>query len=123
MAPRFTITADPTLNLVTIIIGGFFAQPDIDAFEQARNVAHRELRCGPNQHLTLVDMREMLIQSQEAISGFQRVLNNHATKSKRIAIVTSQTLARMQVERAAERRDVQYFSGEPAKARKWLLAG
>ncbi len=123
MAPRFTITAAPTLNLVTIIIGGFFAQPDIDAFEQARNIAHRELQCGPNQHLTLVDMREMLIQSQEAIGGFQRVLNNHATKSKRIAIVTSQTLARMQVERAAGRRDVQYFSGEPAEARKWLLAG
>lgn len=123
MAPRFTITADPALNLVTIVIGGFFAQPAIDAFERERDVAHRKLRCGPNQHLTLVDMREMMIQSQEAIAGFQRVLNNHATKSKRIAIVTSQTLARMQVERAAERRDVQYFSGEPAEAREWLLAG
>ncbi len=123
MTPHFEIVADPKLDLITITIGGFFAQPDIDAFERARNVAHRELRCGPNQHLTLVDMREMLIQSQDAIAGFQRVLNNHATKSKRIAIVTSQTLARMQVERAAERRDVQYFSGEPAEARKWLLAG
>ncbi len=123
MTPRFEIVANPKLDLVTITIGGFFAQPDIDAFEQARDVAHRELRCGPNEHLTLVDMREMLIQSQEAIAGFQRVLNNHTTKSKRIAIVTSQTLARMQVERAAERRDVQYFTGEPAEARKWLLAG
>jgi len=123
MSPRFTITTTPALNLVTITIGGFFAQPDIDAFENARNVAHRELLCGPNQHITLVDMREMLIQSQEAIAGFQRVLNNHATKSKRIAIVTSKTLARMQVERAAERRDVQFFSGEPAEAREWLLAG
>lgn len=123
MSPRFTITTTPALNLVTITMGGFFAQADINAFEHARNVAHRELRCGPNQHITLVDMREMLIQSQEAIVGFQRVLNNHATKSKRIAIVTSKTLSRMQVERAAERRDVQYFSGEPAEAKEWLLAG
>ncbi|RYF18272.1 MAG: STAS/SEC14 domain-containing protein [Oxalobacteraceae bacterium] len=123
MVPCFTITADPSLDLVTIIIGGFFRQPDIDAFEQARNVAHSELRCGPNEHLTLVDMREMLIQSQEAIVGFQRVLNNHTTRSKRIAIVTSKTLARMQVERAAERRDVHFFNGEPAEARQWLLAG
>lgn len=123
MAPRFTINTTPALNLVTITIGGFFAQPNIDAFENARNVAHRELRCGPNQHITLVDMREMVIQSQEAIVGFQRVLNNHATKSKRIAIVTSKTLARMQVERAGERRDVQFFSGEPKEAREWLLAG
>ena len=122
MSPRFTITTTPALNLVTITMGGFFSQPDIDAFEHARDVAHRELRCGRNQHLTLVDMREMLIQSQEAIVGFQRVLNNQATKSKRIAIVTSKTLARMQVERAAERRDVQYFSGDPAEAREWLLA-
>jgi hypothetical protein len=121
MAPRFTITADPALNLVTIIMGGFFAQPDIDAFERARDIAHRKLRCGPNQHLTLVDMRDMMIQSQEAIAGFQRVLNSPAAKSKRIAIITSQTLARMQVERAAVRRDVQYFSGELAEARQWLL--
>ncbi|MGA1800206.1 STAS/SEC14 domain-containing protein [Sphingomonas sp. 4RDLI-65] len=123
MTPRFEIVADPKLDLVTITMGGFFAQPDIDAFEQARDVAHRELRCGPNEHVTLVDIREMLIQSQAAIEGFQRVLNNHATKSKRIAIVTSKTLARMQVERAAERRDVGYFSGEPSEAKKWLLAG
>jgi hypothetical protein len=123
MAPRFTITADPALDLVMITMGGFFTQAEIDAFEHARDVAHRKLKCGRNQHLTLVDMREMLIQSQEAIVGFQRVLNNHATKSKRIAIVTSKTLARMQVERAAERRDVHYFSGEPAEAREWLLSG
>lgn len=123
MASSFLITADPALNLVTINIGGFFAQPDIDAFEQERDVAHRKLRCGPNQHLTLVDMREMLIQSQDAIVGFQRVLNNPAKASKRIAIVVSQTLARMQVERAAERRDVKYFTSEPEEARKWLLTG
>ncbi|KQN33605.1 STAS/SEC14 domain-containing protein [Sphingomonas sp. Leaf38] len=123
MTPRFEIVANPALNLVTITIGGFFAQPDIDVFEQARDAAHRQLRCGPNQQLTLVDMREMMIQSQEAIVGFQRVLNNPATKSKRIAIVTGKTLARMQVERAAERRDVQYFSGEPEEAQTWLLNG
>lgn len=123
MIPHFKIIANPPLDLITITIGGFFTQPDIDAFEKARNDAHRELKCAPNQHLTLVDMREMLIQSQEAIAGFQRVLNNHATKSKRIAIVTSQTLARMQVERAAERRDVQFFSGDPTEAREWLLTG
>ena len=123
MAPRFTIITTPAFDLVTITMGGFFSQPDINAFAHARDVAHRELRCGPNQHLTLVDMREMLIQSQEAVAGFRAVLGNSATRSKRIAMVVSKTLARMQVERAAQRRDVAYFTGEPEEAREWLLTG
>lgn len=123
MAPWFTIKTTPALNLVSMKMGGFFDQDSIDQFEAARDAAHRELTCGPNEHLTLCDMREMMIQSQEAIVGFQRVLNNPATYSKRIAIVVSQTLARMQVERAAERRDVRYFTGDPAEARTWVITG
>ncbi|MEG3084021.1 STAS/SEC14 domain-containing protein [Sphingomonas sp. PB2P12] len=123
MAPTFSIVADPALSLVSIEMSGFFEPSDVYAFETARDAAHSQLRCKSNEHLTLVDMRDMLIQSKEAVAEFQRLLNNPASKSKRIAIVVSPTLARTQIKRAAERRDVKYFTGGTAEARNWLLAG
>lgn len=122
MVPHFSIVVDPALDLVTMEMSGFFRPADVQAFEAARNEAHRQLKCGKNRHLTLVDMRQMLIQSQDAVVEFQRVLNNPASQSRKIAIVVSQTLARMQIERAAERRDVQFFTDGTAEARRWLLS-
>jgi hypothetical protein len=47
----------------------------------------------PNQHLTLVDIREMQIQSQEAVNEFQAVMSASGTASKRIALVLSKSFA------------------------------
>jgi len=121
MTSKFTIAIDPLLNLVQIEMSGFYEEADIMAFEVARNEAHLQLRCGPNEHLTLIDIRLMLIQSQEAVAGFKRILDNPTYRSKRIAIVVSQTLARMQIERAAADRDVRYFTEDTSAAREWLL--
>ncbi len=123
MPSEFAIAADPLLGLIQIDMSGFFLEADIRAFEEARNEAHSQLRCGPNEHLTLVDIRSMQIQSQEAVAAFKQILDNPAYKSKRIAIVVSHTLARMQIERAAVDRDVMYFSEDLLVARKWLLNG
>lgn len=121
MPSKFFIAADPLLDLIQIDMSGFFDEADIAAFELARNDAHRQLRCGPNEHLTLVDIRCMLIQSQESVVGFKRILENPIYRSKRIAIVVSRTLARMQIQRAAANRDVRYFSEDTSVAREWLL--
>ncbi|WP_031393141.1 STAS/SEC14 domain-containing protein [Sphingomonas sp. STIS6.2] len=123
MPSEFAIAADPLLGLIQIDMSGFFLEADIRAFEEARNEAHSQLRCGPNEHLTLVDIRSMQIQSQEAVAAFKRILDNPAYKSKRIAIVVSHTLASMQIQRAAVDRDVMYFSEDLLVARKWLLNG
>lgn len=122
MASSFDIQVEPDCDLVTITLSGFFKPEDVARFEQARNRAHFRLTCGPNQHLTLVDMRGMQIQSQESVAAFARVLRNPSTASKRIAIVVTQSLARMQVQRAAEQRDIHYFADDLAAARRWLLA-
>ncbi|MDN4633734.1 hypothetical protein QCD71_19620 [Sphingomonas sp. PsM26] len=123
MPSEFAIAADPLLGLIQIDMSGFFLEADIHAFEEARNKAHSQLRCGPNEHLTLVDIRSMQIQSQEAVAAFKCILDNPAYKSKRIAIVVSHTLARMQIQRAAVNRDVMYFSEDLLVARNWLLNG
>jgi hypothetical protein len=63
----------------------------------------------------------MKIQSQDSVESFKHVLNNPKFASRRLAIVVAQSLARMQIKRAASEREAQYFDSiEGAEA--WLLA-
>jgi hypothetical protein len=116
----FSIAVDTQRSLVRIVMSGFFEAEDIARFMHARDVAHRQLLSAPNQHLTLVDIREMQIQAQDSVAAFQRVLANPVMKSRRLAFVVARSLARLQAQRAADRRDAAYFS-DPAEAERWLL--
>ncbi len=107
------------MSLVWITIGGFFELHDIERFAAARDAEHRRLRCGPNQHLTLVDMRQMQIQKQGSVEAFTRLLGDPSFISRRLAFVVSVGLARSQIQRAAAGRDARFFSSmEDAEA--WL---
>ncbi|WP_440843426.1 hypothetical protein [Sphingomonas sp. 22176] len=102
-------------------MSGFFAIEDIVRFVAARDQAHHLLKSAPNAHVTLVDIRGMKIQSQDSVESFRHVLNNPKFASRRLAIVVAQSLARLQIKRAAGERDARYFdSVEGAEA--WLLA-
>ncbi len=122
MPSSFSVVAEPMLDLVRIELSGFFQCADILAFQNARDHAHRQLTCKANQHLTLVDITGMQIQSQEAVEGFRALLTDPTYTSKRIAIVVGKTLARMQIQRAAAGRNVSYFTDDITAARSWLLA-
>lgn len=121
MNASFSIQTDRALDLVKIQMSGLFTSADIAAFLEARRRAHAELRCGPNQHRTLNDVRGMKIQLQDAVSAFRLMLSDPAYRSRRLAFVASQTLARSQLMRAlADRDDARCFDSiEEAEA--WLL--
>lgn len=123
MQPTYTFNVDTDRHLVHIVMSGFFTPDDINRFREARNQAHLHLRCEPNQHLTLVDICRMQIQSQDAVACFSRIFQETRYASRAIAIVVSQSLSRMQVQRAASGRDVRYFMNDAAAARQWLLDG
>jgi len=97
----FSIEVDADLNLLRITMSGFFEAEDIARYLEARTVAFTRLRCKPNQHLTLVDLREMQIQSQESLARFQQDLSEPTTAAKRVAFVVAKSLARLQIKRAA----------------------
>ena len=120
MKAEYDIDVDIAHDLVRITMSGFFSEREIADFVDARNRAHALLRCGPHEHVTLVDIRHMRIQSQESVVQFQKVLNNPERTSRRLAFVTAQSLARLQVRRAADGREARYFS-DPAEAEAWLL--
>lgn len=122
MSADFAIDVDATRDLVRIRMSGFFTPEDIDAFLAARAVAHTQLSCGPNQHLTLNDLSDMKIQSQDSVEMFRAMLADPAYRSRRLAFVIGRTLARTQLQRALDRRTARCFDDSWA-AEAWLFAG
>lgn len=121
MSASFNIIAERSRDLVRIQMAGLFTRADVDAFLKERQRAHAQLACGPNQHLTLNDLRNMKIQSQEGVAMFREMLADPAYRSRRLAFVASQTLARSQLMRALDGREARCFDNvEEAEA--WLFA-
>lgn len=98
---------------------GFFAPAQIADFKAAVSTAIRQLGCRPGQHLTLVDIRQMDIQSQEAVQHFQRLLSLPDVPSRKIAFLVARSLARLQIKRAAGEREADFFE-DPVAAEEWL---
>lgn len=100
-------------------MAGFFTQDDILAFLAARRDAHAKLRCRANRHVTLNDVRDMKIQSQEMVDAFRAVLADPLYRSRRLAFVVGPTLARTQLMRALEARNARCFE-DVWTAEAWL---
>jgi hypothetical protein len=121
MTASFSFHVDPERDLVRIRMGGFFRSSDIAAFLEARRVAHRKLRCPPNAHVTINDLRDMSIQSQDVVDAFHAMLAAPEYRSRRLAFVVGYTLARAQAIRALESRRARWFE-DPAAAEAWLFS-
>lgn len=122
MSAVYTIDVEPSRDLVRIEMSGFFTEADIAGFLDARAAAHAQLSCGPNQHLTLNDLRGMKIQAQEIVEAFRGMLADPSYRSKRLAFVVSPTLARSQLVRAVASRNARFFE-DIAEAEMWLRTG
>lgn len=121
MKPWYDIDVDVARDLVRIRLGGFYTVEAIEQFRLARDLAHTKLRCAPNQHMTLTDISEMAIQSQDIVLAFQRLLADPVARSRKLAFVHGSNLARMQVQRAASNRFMRTFNN-PHEAEAWLFA-
>lgn len=122
MSATHSVIADPVLDLVRITLSGFFSPEAIAAFLAEFHAAHALLRCAPNAHLTFLDVRELSIQSQEAVGRFASVLADPRFRARRLACVAASTLARSQLNRALADRPGSLVFVEPAEAEAWLLA-
>lgn len=120
MSAKFSFEIDPLRSLVRITMKGLFTPGDVERFVEARQRAHRQLGCAPNRHLTLNDIRGMKIQPQDVVTAFRELLADPAYRSRRLAFVAGQTLARGQLMRALSSREARCFE-DPAAAEAWLL--
>lgn len=123
MSPAsFTIDLDPARDLVRIRLSGFFSVDDVGRFQAELLLAHRRLGCahrgGP---LTINDISDMAIQSQDVVACWEAFLADPAHRSRRLAFVVGSTLARMQLQRTIRGRDAKVFTTVD-EAERWLLA-
>lgn len=120
MVPSFVISVDPVRSYVRVVLCGFFTASDVALFVAARDREHRKLRCSSNQHLTLVDVTGMKIQSQESVERFASMLANSSMWARRLVFVVDTSLARMQAKRAISGREVAFFR-TISEAEAWLF--
>ncbi|KQT34988.1 hypothetical protein ASG29_02290 [Sphingomonas sp. Leaf412] len=123
MNGTFDIVVDADRDLVVMRLAGFFDADTLGRFLAARAVAARQLRCGPNRHLSLTDISAISIQAQDMVAAFGAVLADPSFRSRRLAFVVATSLARVQLRRALGRRidhDVAFFT-DHAAAMRWLL--
>ena len=121
MKADFSIETDRERGLVRIRMAGFFTSQDISRFLDARRVAHQALGYAPNAHLTLNDVRGMTGQLHTTVDAFQKILDEPADRSRRLAFVVGPTLARAQLLRALAGRSARCFT-DPAAAEAWLFS-
>jgi len=121
MKAKFAIEIEPLRGMLRISMTGMFMLADVRAFADARREAHRALGLAKNAHLTLNDVRQMIIQPQDTVGAFYEMLADPAYRSRRLAFVTAPTLVRGQLLRALDGRDDARCFSDPAQAELWLL--
>lgn len=119
MSASYTVIAQPERDLIRITLSGFFDSAGLAGFERARYVAHARLRCAPNQHGTLVDVRDLRIQARDVFEAFRAMVADPVTRARRLALVAGDAAIRMQVRRLIDRDDMRCFADVPA-AERWL---
>lgn len=117
----YDVAVDLARDLVRITLSGFFDETAIRGFLAAQRAAHAELRCAPNCHLTIADVRGLAIQSQAVVARFHQAIADPAAAGRRLGFVTTSSLARSQLRRAIGARDAGVFI-DPAEAEARVLA-
>ena len=123
MSPAsFTIEVEPSRDLVRIRLSGFFSVDDVGRFQAELLLAHRRLGCGRRGGpLTINDISDMAIQSQDVVARWRAFIDDPAHRSRRLAFVVGTTLARMQLQRTINGRDAKVFTAAD-EAEQWLFA-
>ncbi|MBN8808521.1 MAG: hypothetical protein J0I47_09875 [Sphingomonas sp.] len=123
MSGQFVARCDSDRNLIQYTLDGFFGPDDLGTIQAERRAAHDQLHCGPNQHVTLCDVRGCKIQSQAVLAMFRTIVGEESGRARRLAFVTGESLARTQVRRIRDADPQRIGVFETSElAERWLLA-
>ena len=120
MNPSHSIQVDARARLLHLRLSGFFDAPAVNRFIEDRERAYAELG-EAGDHVTLCDVSECKIQSQESFEQFRGLLMERSRWGRRMAFVVPKgSLAGLQVSRlVAQRPDLRVFNAMP-EAIAWL---
>ena len=116
----YQIAIDRMRNLLSITFASVLWSADVAGrFREECRVAIAALPCQPGGHVVLVDLRNAVLQPKDVIEKMQAFAAS--STSRRIALVASSPLARMQTKRLQVREGIMLFA-ELADAEEWLFA-
>jgi hypothetical protein len=116
----FEITTDPQRHLVRIKLSGMMSVEDVSELYRQEHAAIRAMGCPVGQHLLLIDSTQNGLQTQSVIDAFKGQISR-PTRARRIAVVTGQSLSRMQARRLLTDQPGMIFATE-TEAEAWLFA-
>jgi hypothetical protein len=122
----FEIETSPADRIISVRMIGGFTLDGARECAAAKEAAVNHLGPPYDVHSTLVDVRELRIQTRDVFAIFTSFVANTRHKSRKIAIVGGEGTARMQFRRVAEReplRDNMRFFTAVGDARDWLGQG
>lgn len=117
----FTIDTDASRDLIRAKMWGFLDVAHVDEFFVQEQRAARNLGCGSGRFLVLLDTVDAVIQSQQVVAAFMQHIMTVPLKARRVAVVRSNTLARMQTQRILQVRDQAGIFATLAEAESWLF--
>ena len=122
----YEIETSPADRLICVRMIGGFTLDEARECAAAKEAAVQELGPPFDAHSSLVDVRDLRIQTQDVFAIFTSFVAKTKHKSRKIAIVGGEGTARMQFRRVAEReplRDDMRFFTAVEEARGWLREG
>lgn len=118
--PAFSISMDPARKFVRIIMRSFWTIADQERFAAILRAMLRTFGrqgCQIGTQVTLIDLRDFPAQSTDVLSRLAQMTADRSIGSRRIAILLSSQLLKMQARRTAP--DYSLFEDEAA-AMVWL---
>ena len=122
----YEIETSPADRVICVRMIGGFTLDEARECAAAKEAAVQELGPPFDTHSSLVDVRDLRVQTQDVFAIFTGFVANTKHKSRKIAIVGGEGTARMQFRRVAEReplRDDMRFFTAVDEARGWLHEG
>jgi len=115
----YLIQADARRHLLTITFDTVFWDLHVvERFGAECRDSVASFDCSPGQHLVLVDLRNAVLQGQEVYGRLQALIGS--ATARRIALVASTPLARMQTKRLQVRDNIIMFA-DIDEAHAWLF--
>lgn len=120
-----SVTIDPAKKLIVLTMSGVISPEDGAWMAEEVRSAVRSLGDGVGQHVTLYDFSDVPVVPQATLEQLRETFRNPAVKplwARKLAIVTSTALGKLQAQRVKEvRPDIELFEDRQA-ALVWLLA-
>jgi hypothetical protein len=118
---NFSIIVDPMRQYTEVRLDGFLDTETVTRFDGEYRAAKARLKEDTSKHVTLIDVSQLKIQAQNVVSDFALMLSDPSIRSAKLAFVTGDAPAKMQLRRLVNDNAQMFDTMEQARA--WLFAG